>query len=183
MVSRTSPRSTGLDRSLPRRGRRGTPASRVLTSRNPLLLLRFDGLLLLRLAARALLLLLFHDPPRSTRLDVMCSPVHQPPAGGGRAPFTPRRVSVTQPRTERAPHAIDLELCRRNQVLVLSHATREPLQVGTQDAAVMRVEAKAQEGNAVAHRETLGLGRVRGEAARDLGTARHGCCARPVREP
>jgi len=35
--------------------------------RNPLLLFRLSGLLLLRLAERQLLSLLFHDPPRSSR--------------------------------------------------------------------------------------------------------------------
>lgn len=38
--------------------------------RNPTLLLRFVGLLLLRLAARTLLSLLFHEPPRSTFVPV-----------------------------------------------------------------------------------------------------------------
>ena len=41
----------------------------VLTNRKPLLLFRLDGVLLLRLAERALIALLFHDPPRITRFD------------------------------------------------------------------------------------------------------------------
>ena len=39
-----------------------------LVRRKPLLLLRLSGLLLLRFAARALFALLFHEPPRNTRL-------------------------------------------------------------------------------------------------------------------
>ena len=38
------------------------------TTRKPLLLLRLSGLFLLRLAARQFLGLLFHEPPRNTRL-------------------------------------------------------------------------------------------------------------------
>lgn len=38
------------------------------TTRKPLLLLRFDGWLLFRYTARTLLELLFHEPPRSTRM-------------------------------------------------------------------------------------------------------------------
>ena len=38
------------------------------TTRNPLLLLRLSGLLLLRLADRQFVGLLFHEPPRNTRL-------------------------------------------------------------------------------------------------------------------
>ena len=48
---------------------------RVLANRNPLLLFRLDGVLLLRLADRALFALLFHEPPRNTRFDVTPSPV------------------------------------------------------------------------------------------------------------
>ncbi len=42
-------------------------ARTTTTTRKPLLLLRSPGLLLLRLAARQFLPLLFHDPPRNTR--------------------------------------------------------------------------------------------------------------------
>ena len=61
-----------------------------LAQRNPLLLFVFDGLLLLRFAHRRLFVLLFHEPPRSTRLlnalsrlslqsaPVVCSPVVLP---------------------------------------------------------------------------------------------------------
>lgn len=60
-----------------------TPTSRarwnsgapVLANRNPLLLLRFDGVLLFRLTDRALMALLFHDPPRSTRFERSPGPV------------------------------------------------------------------------------------------------------------
>lgn len=50
----------------------GTPSGGGLreganTTRNPLLLFRFAGLFLLRLADRQFLGLLFHEPPRSTR--------------------------------------------------------------------------------------------------------------------
>jgi hypothetical protein len=58
------------------------------------LLLRLDGLLLLRFAERALLALLFHDPPRSTRLDLLPGPLARSSdqcIGGGRL----RRVTVT----------------------------------------------------------------------------------------
>ena len=41
----------------------------VLAKRKPLLLFRLDGVLLLRLAERALFALLFHEPPRNTRFD------------------------------------------------------------------------------------------------------------------
>lgn len=41
----------------------------VLERRKPTLLLRLSGLLLLRLAARTFCGLLFHDPPRNTRLE------------------------------------------------------------------------------------------------------------------
>ena len=41
-------------------------------NRKPLLLLRLFGLLLLRYAARALLSLLFQEPPRNTRLSSEC---------------------------------------------------------------------------------------------------------------
>jgi len=46
----------------------------VLASRNPLLLFRLDGVLLLRFADRALLAVLFHDPPRNTRFDLVPEP-------------------------------------------------------------------------------------------------------------
>jgi hypothetical protein len=36
-------------------------------NRNPMLLLRLSGVLLLRFAERRLLALLFHEPPRNTR--------------------------------------------------------------------------------------------------------------------
>ena len=42
-------------------------ASQPRTTRNPLLLFLLSGLLLFRLAERLLSLLLFHEPPRSTR--------------------------------------------------------------------------------------------------------------------
>lgn len=41
----------------------------VLAKRKPLLLLRLSGVFLLRLAERKLFALLFHEPPRSTRLS------------------------------------------------------------------------------------------------------------------
>ncbi len=53
----------------------------MLANRNPLLLFRLDGLLLLRFAERALFALLFHEPPRNTRFDLLPVPVVRPPAG------------------------------------------------------------------------------------------------------
>ncbi len=44
-----------------------------LTTRSPRLLLRLPGSLLLRLAARTFLALLFHEPPRLTRLEPVSS--------------------------------------------------------------------------------------------------------------
>jgi len=41
----------------------------VLERRKPMLLLRLPGVLLLRLATRQFCGLLFHDPPRMTRLE------------------------------------------------------------------------------------------------------------------
>jgi len=41
---------------------------KVLARRNPLLLFRLSGVLLLRLAERVFLALLLKDPPRNTRL-------------------------------------------------------------------------------------------------------------------
>ena len=49
-----------------------------------MLLFRFDGVLLLRLAERALFALLFHDPPRITRLDDWLAPVLRPSRDAGR---------------------------------------------------------------------------------------------------
>lgn len=46
----------------------------VLARRNPTLLLRLSGALLLRFATRQFCGLLFHDPPRMTRLE----PLHLP---------------------------------------------------------------------------------------------------------
>jgi len=43
-------------------------------NRNPMLLLRLFGLLLLRLAVCALFWLLFQEPPRTTRRNVTGSP-------------------------------------------------------------------------------------------------------------
>ena len=60
--------------SLPRPVRRGIRAPRVLAARKPMLLLLLFGLLLFRFAHRRLLSLLFHEPPRSTRLRWMFSP-------------------------------------------------------------------------------------------------------------
>ncbi len=40
-----------------------------------MLLFRLSGVLLLRFAGRVFLALLFHDPPRSTRLDEVLGPV------------------------------------------------------------------------------------------------------------
>ena len=61
---------TGLGRSVARpRGpwtERLWPVS-VLARRKPMLLLRLDGVFLLRLAERRLSGLLFHEPPRRTR--------------------------------------------------------------------------------------------------------------------
>ena len=45
------------------------PAYELRTNRNPMLLLRFVGVLLLRLAARQFCALLFQLPPRFTRLE------------------------------------------------------------------------------------------------------------------
>lgn len=60
--------------------RRNQPSGEytVLASRNPRLLLLLPGLLLLRLAARTLAGLLFHEPPRLTRLEPLLpsAPIH-----------------------------------------------------------------------------------------------------------
>ncbi len=53
--------------------------SPVLANRNPLLLFRLEGVLLLRLAERALIALLFHDPPRNTREDSWPAPGERGP--------------------------------------------------------------------------------------------------------
>ena len=42
----------------------------VLATRNPMLLFVLSGVLLLRLEERTLFVLLFHEPPRSTRFVV-----------------------------------------------------------------------------------------------------------------
>ena len=58
----------------------------MLAKRNPLLLFRLDGVLLLRLAERALIALLFHEPPRNTRFDEWPAPVvRYAVRGGGRS--------------------------------------------------------------------------------------------------
>lgn len=44
----------------------------VLERRKPLLLFLLSGVLLLRLAQRRLAGLLFHEPPRKTRLEPLC---------------------------------------------------------------------------------------------------------------
>jgi hypothetical protein len=78
---------TGLGRSLTGPVGPVTLAVRVLARRKPLLLLRFDGVLLLRLAARTLVLVLFHEPPRNTRFALSFRPrlgVHVT-TGGGRS--------------------------------------------------------------------------------------------------
>ena len=81
-----------------------------LAKRNPRLLLRLPGLLLLRLAARALLALLFQLPPRVTRFEPVCllSPGPRSASGGPRpgAASSCRRAWPSPPgwqRTEQHP--------------------------------------------------------------------------------
>ncbi len=49
----------------------------VLARRNPTLLLRLSGALLLRFATRQFCGLLFHDPPRMTRLEPLRLPLYR----------------------------------------------------------------------------------------------------------
>ena len=70
-LSLGTPRRSVDRRALPgRKGRKLSPVPHriPLTQRKPMLLLAFVGVLLLRFAHRALLALLFHEPPRNTRL-------------------------------------------------------------------------------------------------------------------
>ncbi|MDG5996440.1 MAG: hypothetical protein E3K33_05640 [Candidatus Brocadia sp.] len=58
----------GLLRSLFSSVKEKTPAKKVFDKRQPMLLFELPGVSLLRLAARTLFGLLFHAPPRATRL-------------------------------------------------------------------------------------------------------------------
>ena len=55
---------------------------RTRQARKPLFLLRMSAVFPLRYAARHLLAVLFHEPPRNTRflrLPIFCKPAHSPP--------------------------------------------------------------------------------------------------------
>ena len=68
-VERTGQQKSRCLRPCKQGDRHSGSMSAVLARRKPILLLRLSGVLLLRLATRTLAGLLFHEPPRITRLE------------------------------------------------------------------------------------------------------------------
>ena len=92
------------------------------TQRNPLLLLRLFGLLLLRLATRQLLSLLLNEPPRSTRFRCFeFTPLKKP---------LPRALACGGGTFAPSPHA------QANRGSRLEHATTALLPCGTAELDV-----------------------------------------------
>ena len=146
------------------RSRRSMPASYTVsaragkpwdTTRNPTLLFRLFGLLLLRLAQRTLLSLLFHEPPRNV------------PAG----PYNNR---ATRPRPHRSPVVAVSIFCQPPSSRPIS-ATMRPACSYCPCAQPAPVMGQAQ---VEAHLVQLGVGRDRA-VAQPLPPARR-CWPRPV---
>lgn len=154
----------------------------VFAHRNPMLLLRFVGSLLLRSAQRRFVVSLFHEPPRNTRFGWFGPPPLPPrhEAGQDRASqyITIPKLRMRYPTADGAIQGRILEVSSFDGFYLFARSPHEAANACAEKQTMLREHAKSKEWNAVFRvNDAAFLGMEKKPQIREPGTKSASPCA------